>query len=198
MNQSSVILIGMPGAGKSTIGKLLAEKLSAHFVDGDEYIFEKTGLRPQEIISTHGEEYFLRLERELFISPELFANTPLVFAPGGSAIYSDDLMQKLKNQGKIIFLNVPFSEIERRINRAAPRGIIGLRNKTLQELYSERIPLYKKYSDLAVSCDELSKDATIQCIITLLSRSFIANHSTRAKHGAGFHSTKQSPRFPQR
>ena len=141
MKSKSIILIGMAGVGKSTIGKALAKALGVGFVDLDDYIFKKDGKTIQEIIDESGEEAFLLLERQRMYEIDL---TRTVVAPGGSIIYHPELMEYLKQQAIVVYLNDSIGNIETKLNSVATRGIVWLKNKTLSQVYEERKPLYSR------------------------------------------------------
>jgi len=142
----NITLMGMAGSGKSTVGKELAKELGYSFVDVDELVIAKYKKTLNEIIDAFGEDELLRAEGKEVL--ELGDTDKSVIAPGGSVIYLDDAMGFLKKVSKIVFLDVPFEVVNKRDPNA--RGIIGLRTKTLEEIYNERAPLLKKYADLTI------------------------------------------------
>ncbi|MHA1723260.1 MAG: shikimate kinase [Promethearchaeota archaeon] len=149
--KKSLTLVGMPGSGKSTIGKLLAESLNYTFIDTDNYIEKREKKKLQQLIDEIGDESFCAIEEKCIL--ELLPLNNHILAPGGSIIYSKKLMESLRNQSIIIFLDLPLNEIENRLKNKESRGIVGLKTKNLKELFKERVPLYKKYADLIISCD---------------------------------------------
>jgi len=149
MNGKSIVLIGMAGVGKSTIGKLLAKALGFTFIDVDEYILEKDGKKIQEIIDDEGEEALVRLETKRIYEIDLSGK---VVAPGGSIIYSTELMEYLKRHTTMVYLDDSFENIEKKLTNASRRGIVGLKNKPLKQVYLERSHLYPKYADITVDC----------------------------------------------
>jgi shikimate kinase len=153
MNRESIVLIGMAGVGKSTIGRSLAEALGYEFIDLDEYIMAKDGKSVQKIIDEEDESAFLQLEKQRMYEIDL---TRRVVAPGGSIIYHPDLMQYLKQHSTLVYLDDSFENIERRLSDAPIRGIVGLKNKSLREIYEERCPLYSQYADITVNCRDKS------------------------------------------
>jgi shikimate kinase len=146
----NVILIGMPGAGKSTVGVVLAKVLGCSFIDGDLVIQEKTGKLLHEIISEIGADGFNKLENDInmTISPD-----GAVISPGGSVVYGAGAMQHYKEIGKVIFLKLPLDELERRLGDLNERGVSLKEGQTLGDLYNERLPLYEKYADYVVDCE---------------------------------------------
>ncbi|TXT59636.1 MAG: Shikimate kinase [Promethearchaeota archaeon] len=158
----NITLIGMPGSGKSTIGKLLADELDFDFIDTDDYIEEKEGRNLQEIIDTNGNEKFCEIEEEAIL--ELLPLQNSVISPGGSVIYSKTVMNKLNQISTIIFLDLPLEVLKERLDNKESRGIVGLDSLSLPELYQERITLYNKYSNLTIDCNGLSPDEIINLI----------------------------------
>jgi shikimate kinase len=154
MRRSSLILIGMPASGKSTIGKLLAAELSYHFTDLDVYIREKEGRPLQEIINTLGETVLMEIEKKSMTEIDLRRR---VVAPGGSLVYHAELMQELKRQAVIVYLNESLPNLEKRLDNAATRGIVGLKGRSLAEVFAERSPLYAQYADIVIATDNLSR-----------------------------------------
>ncbi|MBE6679050.1 MAG: shikimate kinase [Ruminococcaceae bacterium] len=143
----NIILIGMPGCGKSTVGVILAKVMGMHFCDTDIVIQEREGRKLQDIINTDGNDAFLDCEQRALLSIDA-ENT--VIATGGSAIYSDEAMQHLKKGGKVVYLKVSEKEIERRLADFAARGVAIKDGMTVLDLYNERVPLYEKYADITV------------------------------------------------
>ena len=158
MKSESMVLIGMAGVGKSTIGALLSEALGFDFIDLDDYILEKEGRTVQEIIDDEGEEALLQLEKRRMHEIDL---TRKVVAPGGSIIYHSDLMEYLRQYSTLIYLEDSFENIEEKITNVSARGIVGLRNKSLRQIYDERRPLYAKYADITLSCQGKSEDQIV-------------------------------------
>ena len=154
----NVILIGMPGCGKSTIGVVLAKTLRYGFIDGDLLIQEKTGKRLQEIIDYDGLQRFYEVEDEVLLGIGC-ENT--VVAPGGSAVYYPDAMAHLNELGAVVYIQLSCENVKKRLGNLESRGVAGAKDKTVEELYAERVPLYEKYADFIVNCDEgsLSENA---------------------------------------
>jgi len=151
MNKNNIILIGMPGSGKSTMGVLFAKNMNYRFLDVDFLIQEHEGKRLYEVIEEKGNDYFLKVEDE--INAGLMVERTVI-STGGSVVYCENAMKHLKSIGTVIYIKVPEKEIERRITNFSTRGIIIKSGDTLEDLYNERTPLYEKYADLTVLCNE--------------------------------------------
>ncbi len=144
-----ITLIGMPGAGKSTVGKVLAERLGWRFVDLDQVIAEKQGMSHHEVMERKGPEGLARLEEEYALELEF---TDTVFAPPGSIIYSDRAMAKISAESEVIHLLITPEEIEKRLgDRLYKNGIIGLKEKGLPGIMAERMPLYERYAGRTIN-----------------------------------------------
>lgn len=148
--KSNIILIGMAGCGKSTVGVLLAKALGFEFIDSDLIIQKREGKLLQEIINTDGLDYFNRAE-ELAICSINAENA--VIATGGSAVYSEKAMEHLKKNGICVWLKLPYEEIVRRISNISTRGIVMAPGKTLYDIFCEREPLYNSFADITVECE---------------------------------------------
>jgi len=163
----NLILIGMPGAGKSTAGVILAKTLGMHFTDTDIMIQQRSGRLLQEILDTEGPEAFKRIEEEAVLS-HTFQDA--VVATGGSVVFSQKAMEHLQERGIIVYLRIPFAEMERRLSNITTRGIVLSKGQTLREMYDERIPLYEKYADITVDCDRAGMEAVVRMIVDKLAR----------------------------
>ena len=146
----NVTLIGMPGAGKSCMGKMLAKQLGMRFIDGDKLIEKTVGKRLCEIISESGVEGFKKIEREILLS---INGDGLIISPGGSAVYYPEVMENFKEQGIVVYLYVSPKTFITRIGDYSERGIAMKEGQSLDDLFNERAPLFEKYADLTVSCD---------------------------------------------
>jgi shikimate kinase len=158
----NVVLIGMSGAGKSTLGVLLAKARGMEFIDTDIVIRKMEGRSLQDIIDNDGIDYFLEIEEKAVADLQV---ENCVIATGGSVVYSEVAMKSLKQGGEIIYLHVPYAEIEKRLNNITTRGIVMKQGSSLKDVYDERISLYVKYSDKIIDCG--NKDVE-QCIVEIL------------------------------
>lgn len=147
MNKSNIILIGMPGVGKSTVGVVLAKILGFHFVDTDLVIQEKEGRLLKEIIAQEGNEGFIKIEEK--INAELEAEHSVI-APGGSVVYGDRAMRHFKEIGTVVYLKASYEAISARLSNLKGRGVVLKEGQTLKNLYDERCILYERYADITV------------------------------------------------
>ena len=148
---NNVILIGMPGSGKSTVGVLLAKMAGLDFIDSDLLIQKAVGKRLFEIIEEKGNDEFLKIENQ--INSEINAHNSVI-ATGGSAVYCKEAMEHLKTLGRVVYIKVPLAEIKRRIGDFSTRGIVIKNGNSIEDLFAERVPLYEKYADITVECDK--------------------------------------------
>jgi shikimate kinase len=149
MNKTCVILIGMPGAGKSTVGVVLAKRLGMRFVDSDLVIQERYGKLLHDLIEERGIEGFWALENDVNTS---LRGTNSVIATGGSAIYGVEAMEHFREIGTVVYLALPCEEIARRLGDLNARGVTLKPGQSLEDLYAERTPLYEKYAHVTIQC----------------------------------------------
>ncbi len=153
---NNIILIGMPGAGKSTIGVVLAKRLGYRFVDSDLVIQERTGRLLHQIIEEKGIDGFIQVENEVNESLDM---EKTVIATGGSAVYGKEAMVHFKSIGTIIYLKLSCESIAHRLGDLSERGVTVRKGQTLEDLYEERIPFYQRYADIIIDCeDKMIKD----------------------------------------
>lgn len=173
MSRSNIILIGMPGSGKSTSGVLLAKSLGLSFLDTDLLIQQQEGALLQDLVDEKGFSNFIAIEEKIVsqisvsngADPTCGSVIPIggsVISTGGSVIYGEKAMAHLKEIGIVIYLDVSYPEILRRIQNISTRGIALKDGQSLEDLYEERRPLYEKYADMTVSGD----NKTIEELVT--------------------------------
>ncbi|MBO5882916.1 MAG: shikimate kinase [Clostridia bacterium] len=143
----SVILIGMPSCGKSTLGVLLAKRLGMRFIDSDLLIQEREGKLLHEIIGEVGTDGFIAIEN---LVNRNITDRNAVISTGGSAVYGKEAMEHLKTLGKVVYLRISYSEMEKRLGDYVHRGVVIKKGHTLADMYKERVALYEKYADIIV------------------------------------------------
>ena len=148
----NIILIGMPGCGKSTVGVVLAKALGMDFIDSDLVIQKETGAKLATLIEQHGDAGFRDIENR--INAALDAENSVI-ATGGSVVYGEDAMRHLKDIGTVVYLKLSYEAIEDRLGDLHARGVTIQPGWTLRDLYNERVPLYKKWADVTVDCEHL-------------------------------------------
>lgn len=147
---NNIVLIGMPGAGKSTVGVVLAKKLGYRFMDSDLVIQERKGMLLHRIIEEQGMDDFLKAENDINASLHT-ENT--VIATGGSVIYGKEAMEHLKSIGTVIYLQLSCETVGKRLGDLNERGVAVRDGQTLHELYAERVPYYETYADITIDCE---------------------------------------------
>jgi len=157
-NMRNIVLTGMPGAGKSTVGVILAKVLGMSFVDTDLVIQERTGLRLQAIIDREGPAGFLKTEEEAVLSLRCRNS---VIATGGSVVMSPRAMEHVKSGGTVVYLKVSFDEIEKRLGNISGRGIVLFAGQSLRMMYDQRVHLYKQYADITIDCAGLDFETVV-------------------------------------
>ena len=158
MERSNIVLIGMPGSGKSTVGVLLAKALGYDFVDTDLLIQLREGCTLEELLRRKGIDAFLDIEGEVCAALEA-ENT--VIATGGSAVYREHAMERLRADGRLVYLQVELPELTRRLSDLAGRGVALREGQTLADLYTERIALYERWADLTVAEGDMTLAETV-------------------------------------
>ena len=161
----NIILIGMPGAGKSTVGVLLAKTLGYAFLDTDLVIQQREGALLQPLVDSLGVEAFLDVEADAICSVECRGT---VIAPGGSAVCRERAMAHLRARGRIGYLPLPLEELERRLSNISTRGIAMAPGETLADLFARRAPLYRNYADLTVDVGRQSLEETVALVLRAL------------------------------
>lgn len=162
MNKENIILIGMPGSGKSTCGVLAAKALLKNFFDTDLLFQGLEEKKLQDIIDDDGIEYFLSAEERAILSLDINAT---VVATGGSVVYSDKSMEHLKKSGKVIYLHLSYDTMVDRINNITTRGVVVKEGDSLEDMYNERLPMYQKWADVVINCDNNTVEQTVEKIV---------------------------------
>ena len=163
--KNNIVLIGMPGVGKSTIGVILAKILGYHFLDSDLVIQEREERLLHQIIAEEGTEGFLKIENEVNASLDV---KKTIIATGGSAVYGKEAMEHLKEIGEIVYLKADYDTIRRRLGNLEKRGVALKSGQTLKDLYDERTALYEKYADVIVDEKGLGTEETIGAVLRSL------------------------------
>lgn len=164
-NPSNIVLIGMPGSGKSTAGIILAKLTSLDFVDTDILIQTSQGQILQDIVDTEGYMALREIEEHILLKLDCFNH---VIATGGSAVYSHAAMTHLKSNGVAVFLNVELPVLESRIHDFATRGLAKRPDQSIEDLFEERFVLYTKYADVTIECSDFTQEEVCEDIISSL------------------------------
>ena len=146
----NIVLIGMPGAGKSTVGVVLAKRMGYRFIDSDLVIQEQYGRLLHELIEEYGVEGFWKIENDVNASLNVEKS---IIATGGSAIYGEQAMEHLREIGTVVYLKLSYEEIEERLGDLNARGVTLKPGQDLMALYEERTPMYEKYAHIIIECD---------------------------------------------
>lgn len=165
MDKSNIVLIGMPGSGKSTCGVLAAKALLKNFFDTDLLLQGMEEQRLQDIIDKKGIDYFLNAEEKTILSLDINAT---VIATGGSVVYSQKAMEHLKSMGRLIYLHLDYDTMVKRIKNITTRGVVLKSGTSLLDMYNERLPLYKQYADDVIYCDKNTVEETVEQIVRLI------------------------------
>lgn len=162
---NNIVLIGMPGVGKSTIGVILAKMLGYQFVDADLLIQKQEGKLLHEIIEKVGTDGFIEVENQVNAGIEAERT---IIATGGSVVYGKEAMEHLKSIGTVVYLEVPYEILEQRLADIKGRGVVLKDGQDLRDLFLERTPLYEKYADVSVSEKGLNVEQTVEKLIEKL------------------------------
>ncbi len=167
INKQTVVLIGMPGAGKSTIGILLAKELGLDFLDTDISIQVQQGCTLQQISDQSGYMALRQYEEQVLLSEDI---TGKVVSTGGSAVYSETGMARLKACATVVFLDVSLAQLEKRVHNFASRGIARRPEQTFADLFAERQVLYQQYAELRIDCSNLGIEEVLQALMAELTQ----------------------------
>lgn len=166
--KDNIILIGMPGVGKSTIGVILAKVLGYDFIDSDLVIQKQMGMRLKELIRLHGIDGFNEIENNINASIEA---TNSIIATGGSAVYGADAMAHFKEIGTIVYLKLSLRQLKYRLGDLDERGVVHRPDQTLKDLYQERCMLYEKYADITITLDGETIEEALSDVLNALGKS---------------------------
>lgn len=161
----NIILIGMPGAGKSTLGVVLAKRMGFKFIDSDLLIQEKYDKTLEELIEEHGDSGFIEIENEVNCSIDV---KKAVIATGGSAIYGAEAMKHFKEIGTVIYLDVPEEELEERIGSLKERGVVSNGKTDIQEIFADRKNMYRKYADVTIHLKKMLIRESVEQIYDII------------------------------
>jgi shikimate kinase len=164
---SNIVLIGMPGSGKSTVGVILAKLTSRNFVDTDVLIQTKQGRSLQNIVDQHGYLALRTIEEKVLLDLDCRSH---VIATGGSAVYSRAAIRHLKSDGIVVFLNVDLDTLKSRVHDFGTRGLAKRPDQNVADLFAERSSLYRQYADITIDCVGLSHEEVCARIIEELKR----------------------------
>lgn len=165
MAKNNIVLIGMPGVGKSTLGVVLAKELGYEFVDADLLIQKREKRLLKEIIAQDGVDGFLKIENDINASIEA---EKTIIATGGSVIYGSEAMEHLKQIGTVVYLKLDYDTLDSRLGSLKGRGVVLKDGQNLKSLYEERVPLYEKYADVIVDEKGLDLEATLTAVLAQL------------------------------
>lgn len=163
--KDNIVLIGMPGVGKSTVGVILAKVLGYQFIDADLVIQQQEGRLLHEIIEEEGTEGFIQVENR--VNASLSASHAII-ATGGSVVYGKEAMEHLREIGTVVYLEVSFPVLEKRLADIKGRGVVLKEGQNLYDLYLERTPLYESYADIRISETGLDIEQTVEQIVSQL------------------------------
>lgn len=167
IEKNNIVLIGMPGVGKSTIGVILAKELGYQFVDSDLLIQKRERKLLRQIIAKEGVDGFIAIENEVNASIHVQNS---VIATGGSVVYGKQAMEHLKQIGTVVYLKLNYKSLEKRLGNLKGRGVVLRPGQDLRALYEERTVLYEDYADLVVDEENKDIEATLQTILECLPR----------------------------
>ena len=163
--KENIVLIGMPGSGKSTVGVILAKVLGYTFIDSDLLIQKEEKQLLKDIIAKEGQEGFLKIENRVNASIEAEKS---VIATGGSEVYSEEAMKHLQETGTVYYLKLDYQILKKRLSNLIGRGVVLKEGQTLKDLYEERVPLYEKYAEYIIDEKKTDAEGTLQKILEAL------------------------------
>lgn len=176
ISRSNLVLIGMPGSGKSTVGVLLAKRLGLGFIDTDLLIQQETGRTLQAIVDDDGYQALRRVEEQVLCKLDVRHQ---VISTGGSAVYSESAMHHLKADGLVVFLDIPLAVVLERIGDYSLRGISRRPDQSLEDMFIERLALYRRFADITIDCVGRNQDEVCDVVLEQVRQSrkkFLANN----------------------
>lgn len=165
--KDNIVLIGMPGVGKSTVGVILAKILGYQFVDADLLIQEREGRLLKEIIAEKGVDGFIQVEND--VNKSINSHRTII-ATGGSVVYGREAMEHLAEIGTVVYLKLDLNHLKKRLGDVKGRGVVLRDNQTLEDLFDERTPLYEKYADLEINEAGLTVEQTVEQLVEALQK----------------------------
>ncbi len=159
---NNIVLIGMPGAGKSTIGVILAKVLGYRFIDSDLLIQEQEKSLLKDIIENKGLEGFIDIENQ--VNSEIETNKTVI-ATGGSVIYGNEAMEHLSNLGTIVYIKLSLDKLQNRLGNMKQRGVVLKEGQDLRSLYEERCPLYEEHANIIIESDEKTVEEVLTSVV---------------------------------
>lgn len=178
MSSKNIVLIGMPGSGKSTVGVLLAKRLGLGFTDTDLLIQQETGCTLQTIVDTEGYETLRQVEARVLQGLNVRGQ---VISTGGSAVYSEAAMAHLSSNGIVVFLDIPLAEVMGRIGDFSLRGISRHPDQTLEDLFDERLALYSRYGQIVIRADRKTPDQVCEAVADKVARQLLTPAGSPAR-----------------
>lgn len=174
--KDNIVLIGMPGVGKSTVGVILAKIMGYQFVDADLVIQQQHGKLLKEIIAEEGIDGFIKVENDVNKSLNVHKT---IIATGGSVVYGNEAMQHLSEIATIVYLELDLLSLTRRLGNLKNRGVVLRDGQALKDIYNERVPLYNKYADIIVNEEHCSIERTVSKIVKKLEAHGVVGNNTR-------------------
>lgn len=151
-SMENIVLVGMPGAGKSTVGVILAKVLGMNFIDSDLLIQDQEGSLLKDIIKKQGLQGYIKIENQ--VNRDIFVENTVI-ATGGSVVYCPEAMEHFRETSKVVYIKLSFNTINKRVGNIKQRGVVLRDGQTLYDLYKERTPLYEKYAHIIVDAEGL-------------------------------------------
>ena len=175
-NLKNIILIGMPGSGKSTIGVVLAKKMGYQFIDSDIVIQQKYAKTLEQLIDEYSDAGFIQIEND--VNKEIKAEHTVI-ATGGSVVYGREAMEHFKKTGVVVYLKVPEEELKKRLGSLKERGVVSNGKATIAEIFEDRKALYEQYADITVTCANEMLRYSVEDVYAKINAYFAENYVTK-------------------